>query len=315
MADSKSPKTPAGGPGSQPPKRAAPARKAAATKRPAPGAKIAPASKKSTAKVAKKPVAAPAKRAPSKAPASAKPSRDGIVIKGHRDLIRHRDAMIAAVRDRPELLPLLMLNPVLAFRDAGVTISPSIATHILHTVQHPSGVRNEREALAGQVRAALGAEPHPTDPAWLARTLFDDLRVQPLDTRGLRPTYRPAIPDDARERLEALLPRRRRRAAPPLVRVATRPQPLRRLDLDAPLVNAPSLGTRPKRLTLEEMWFYRGAHALVTPLLRLGIIDSNALPILSRDAYRKVKAGAQPHDLLRWVDGIRFPATVPRRRG
>ncbi len=236
------------------------------------------------------------------------------MVNSHRDLVRQRKAMIEALSQRPDLLPLLLANPVLAFRDAGVTMSAEVANHVLHSVRHAPAVRVEREQLTAQLREALGVVPHPSDPEWLAQTLFTRLKVRPLVTRGMEPAYVPAIPDDARERLEALLPKRHRRELAPLPDQVSRPQALRRLDLDAPLVECKPARAGPKRLSLEQLWFYRGSHELVRPLLRLGIIERNALPILSASAYRDLKAGRRENDLVRWISGVSWPAEKRRRR-
>jgi hypothetical protein len=239
------------------------------------------------------------------------------VVRTESDLIRQRTAMVRALTVRPEVARLLLANPVLAFRDVGVTISPAVATHILHAVRHPASVRAERQLLTDELRAALTAAPRPTDPEWLATALFTQLKVTPLVTKGRQPTYLAAIPADARLRLHALLPRRRRHrlpTGPDTGATATRRQPLRRLDLDAPVVECPVARTAPTRVSLEQLWFYRGAHDLVRPLLRLGIIEHNALPLLGAAAYRKARSGERPYDLLRWIDHIGWPENPRSRR-
>ena len=84
--------------------------------------------------------------------------------------------------------------------------------------------------------------------------------------------------------------------------------------MDAPLVELPKAAKRPKTLTLEALWFYRGAHQLVPSLLRLGVIESGGLPFLGPDGYRKVKSGERPNPLVGWVEGVAFPPPAPRGR-
>ena len=244
------------------------------------------------------PTAIPAKPAP-------------IVVSSHRSLLAKRDAMVAALQAKPELLPLLAANPVLAFRDAGVTISPEVASHVLHALQYPPAVRAERDRLIKELQEGLGEAPRPRDATWLAVTVFEKLKVAPLETRGRQPAYVSAIPDDARERLQALLPDRPRVQLPSRPG-SHRPEPLRRLDLNAPLVEIPKAAKRPKTLSLEALWFYRGAHRLVPSLLRLGVIESGGLPFLGADGYRKVKSGERPNPLVGWVDDVKFPPPAPR---
>jgi hypothetical protein len=255
--------------------------------------------------------ATPKKAAPAaKPPTPAKPAP--IVVDSHRALLLKRDAMVAAIAAHPELLPLLAANPVLAFRDAGVKISPDIATHVLHALQYPPAVREERDRLIKQLRKPLGGVPRPRDPTWLADVVFGRLKVSPLQTSGHSPTYVSATPDDARKRIEALLPKRPRVEVPPLPEGSKARQPIRRLDLDAPTVDLPVAARRPKTLTLEALWFYRGSHELVTPLLRLGVIESSGLPFLGADSYRKLKSGERPNALVSWVQQVQFPP--PKKR-
>jgi len=184
---------------------------------------------------------------------------------------------------------------------------------VLHALQYPPAVREERDRLVKQLQTALGEVPRPRDGSWLADTVFDTLKVAPLETRGRQPAYVSATPDDARERLQALLPDRPRVVLPP--RAGGQPhQPLRRLDVDAPLVELSKAAKRPKTLTLEALWFYRGAHQLVPSLLRLGVIESGGLPFLGADGYRKVKSGERPNPLVGWVEDVAFPPPAPRGR-
>lgn len=249
--------------------------------------------------------------------AAAKPARPDastlIHVDSHRALLRERSAMVEALSKRPELLPLLLANPVLAFRDAGVRFAPAIASHVLHALQYPPAVRAELTELTDQLHAALDELPKPKNPAWLAGAVFDRLEVAPLRTSGLRPAYVSATPPDARARLEALLPQRERMVLPDVPEGAARRQPLMRLDLDAPLVDCPPAKTRPKTLTLEALWFYRGRHELIRPLLRLGVIQSSGMPFLGAESYRKAKSGERPNALVGWVEQVSFPKPPPRK--
>lgn len=244
-------------------------------------------------------------------------------MKTHRALVAKRRQIIAAVAEKPELLPMLAINPVLVFKEVGVNLSPEMADHVLRSLQHPPAIRAERERLVADLREQLGEAPEPNDPAWVARWLFTTLGVVPLETEGARPAYVGAIPPDALERLRAL--RRPRRSAEqaffegpvddggrgaPLVRL---PDSVLRLDLEALVPNLPRAEHPPDKVTLEALWFYRDAHPLVPPMLRLGIIERSAVPIFSPDGYRKAKTGERPSQLLRWIKDVRFqPDKSPR---
>jgi hypothetical protein len=242
-------------------------------------------------------------------------SAPGLRIDNHRALLGMRRQMLSALTRDPGASRMLFANPVLAFRDVGVTITPTIADHIRHVVSHPPRVRTERERLTEKLKEALGTDPHPSKPVWLASIVFDQLGVPPLETAGHEPVYVPALGAGAEERLRALLPPPTRRRIPGVV-VPPRPVPgVWRLDLDAagPELQV-STDPPPGKLSLDELWFYRGRHDLVDDLLRLGIIEKSALPVLGPATYRKVKDGALTNGLIDWVDSVRFPRSARQRR-
>ncbi|HUP69061.1 MAG TPA: hypothetical protein VM142_04510 [Acidimicrobiales bacterium] len=244
-------------------------------------------------------------------------------VKTHRALVAKRRQIIAAVAGKPELLPLLAINPVLVFKEVGVDLSPEMSDHVLRSLQHPPAIRAERERLVAELREELGEAPSPNDPAWVAQWLFTTLEVAPLRTDGARPAYVSAIPPDALERLQTL--RRSRRSADrsffagpvddggrgaPLIRL---PDSVLRLDLEVPVPALPPADGPPDEVTLEALWFYRDAHPSVPPMLRLGIIERSAVPIFSPDGYRKAKTGERPSQLLRWIKDVRFQPDKPPR--
>lgn len=240
-----------------------------------------------------------------------------IRISTHREFVAARRKIIAALSAKPGLVPLLALNPVLAMREARVELSAEVADHVLRSVQHPPPVRAEREELSASLQDAVGQQPRPNDPAWVASTLFERWKLSPLDTTNAVPVYRNAIPDDALARLQALRRRRdgdieqrpRLSATKPPSRRAplvTIPDSVLRLDLEAPVPRLRRAKSRPNAVALTELWFYRDAHPLVTPLLRLGIIERGALPIFGPDAFRKAMSGERTNQLLRWIRVARF---------
>jgi len=246
-----------------------------------------------------------------KAAAKKIPARpqEPLVIDSHSALLRRRKAMLNALTSEPGRARLLFANPVLAFRDAGVVVSPAIADHILHSLQHPPEVKTQRERLTELLRKALGSAPHPSDPGWLATTVFTQLKVGPLDTAGLEPTYLPAIPEDAQKNLRALLPPRTRPRLPARPTTPAK-QALWRIDIGAEVPERPPAKRIPKRLALEQLWFYLPRHDLIRPMLELGIIERSTMPVLSAAAFRKVRSGEQTNGLVDWIQDVSFPATA-----
>lgn len=228
-------------------------------------------------------------------------------IDSHRLLIAKRKAIIDALVADPERGKLLFANAALAFKDSGVDLSPAISNHVLHTVRQSPEATTRREKLTEQLRAALGSVPKPSDPEWLAKTLFTKLQVTPLATKGHEPTYRPAIPVEVQQRLRRhLAPSSRPRV--PVTSTATQPTPPPwRLDLDAEVPSLKPASKAPKTVTVETLWFYLGAHELVRPLLELAIIERSVLPTLTREQYEKVKSGKPTGGFIDWVDTVSFP--------
>lgn len=237
---------------------------------------------------------------------------DGILIDSHRKLIAQSRAMFAALAEDPARTRLLLANPATAFESVGYRFSPEIREHILDTVRHSGAAGTRRAQLRTQLQEALGIVPRPADPRWLARTLFVRLELAPLDSSGHLPHYRPGIPADALERLDALRPARANRTPKPSRNPV--PEALWRLDIDAtPPAGLPALAEAPSSLGLPEAWFYLGAHELVHPILELGIIDANVTPVLTQTRYRAVSRGTRTGGFVDWVTAISLPPP-PRRK-
>jgi len=233
--------------------------------------------------------------------------RTPLSVRSHRDLLGRQRAIVDALGADPDRGRLLLANAALAFADAGVELSPAMADHVLHTVRQSAAATTRREALTARLRKALGVVPHPSDPSWLAATLFGRLDVAPLATSGHDPVYHPAIPVETEARLRTHLPPASR---PRLPARGTPRAPAGipwRLDLDAEVPELPRARRTPKTLSLEQLWFYRGSHELVRPLLELGILEVSVLPTLTRTQYEAVRAGTPTGGFIDWVDAVTFP--------
>ena len=229
-----------------------------------------------------------------------------ITIDSHRLLAAKRKTIVDALVTDPDRGRLLFANASLAFKEAGVDLSPEIADHVLHTLRQSAAATTRRERLTAQLKKALGVVPHPSDPAWLASTLFDRLELTPLATTGHDAAYQPAIPPEVEDRLRTHLPPASRPRLP--ARGSTTPRKIPwRLDLDADVPALPSARKAPSTVALDELWFYLDAHELVRPLLELGILEVSVLPTLTRTQYEAVKAGKPTGGFLDWVDSVTFP--------
>lgn len=250
-----------------------------------------------------------AKQEPKETPEDYEP----IKLTSHKQLISDQAELFRRFNSNPELSTLLFINPVLAFREVGVTMTPEIAHHVLHTIQHPPHMRRQRDALEASLKEELGEMPQPNEPEWLATTLFEKLEVTPLKTRGYRPAYKSELSDEVVEKLQAMRPKKRKR---PLTRTrgggmrlrvrTTRPA-VRRMDLDAPLPELERAKRPPKTMSLETLYFYKDSHPVARQLLELGIIERRSFPIHSGDSYRRIKSGERQNAFRSWIRAVRFP--------
>jgi hypothetical protein len=262
----------------------------------------------------KDPAEDPEPQGDAEAPSDAPPFAP-LKITTHRALMARQREIFSRLEQRPDLAALMVINPALAFRAVGVTTSPEITDHILRTVQYPPALRERREQLIKELTEALGEPPEPNNPVWVARALFEQLKLAPLATEGQTPSYRPAIEADALARLNALRPKPRprdryKRPRPPSgggsMQLAPSKATARRLDLDAKLPPLKELPRPPKGVELEALYFYKDSHPVARGLLELAIIEHQAFPIQSADGFRKVQRGETKSALHRWIGRISF---------
>jgi hypothetical protein len=255
-------------------------------------------------------------------PRPGRPGGDGpgeiLVIDDERGLITQGRAIIDRLRANPQSMRMLIINPVMAFADAGIKLTPSVANHVLHAVQYPPDVRAERTRLEQELKELLGRSPRPADSRWLADTVFGQLRVRPLDVDGASPVYRPSLDAETVARLVALLPTRGVVTVEPTAEGASAPAPapaplsfeprsLRLLDLEAPVPAFPPAATTPTELTLVDLWFYKDSGPGLRQLLDLGILINSGVAIYPASEYRKIRDGQAQGELLSWISAVRIP--------
>lgn len=240
------------------------------------------------------------------------PDFEPLHLTTHRDLIDRQPELFQRFNDHPELANLLLINPVLAFKEVGVTMSREIAHHVLHTRQHPPRQRQRRDELEAKLTEALGEKPQPENEAWNSRLLFKLLKLKPLATRGRRPEYQAPMNTDAIKRLEALRPKRQRRdktdrQSGSFIRVNIDRPAVRRLDLSAELPKLKPAKRPPKTVSLNTLYFYKDSHPLVRDVLELGMIKARSFPVHSGDSYRQIKSGKKRNAFRTWISSVRFP--------
>jgi hypothetical protein len=198
------------------------------------------------------------------------------VIGSHKDLLGRRSAINARLEADPSLAAKLVLNPVLALHDAGVDVSPEIASHILHTLQQSPRSSERRRGLETSLAAELGEQPRPEDPQWVSRILFEKLKIAPLDTKAGEPRYTNALDEAAERRLNALRPAFRksvvRHAHGIALDIPLQRQALHQLDLQSAAPKLEAAAVPPAEVTIRDLYFYKDAHPVARDLLELALL-------------------------------------------
>jgi len=250
-----------------------------------------------------------------KASAALKPpmEHEPLAITSHRNLVGSFRAVAKRINADPEFSVMFLINPVLALEHYGVSLSPELKHHVLHTLQHPPAMRTRRDELEARLREALGEAPKPEDEAWLAAFLFQWLNLQPLEIGATEPTYKPPPNAETLKALTLKRPKGRKRYKSERLikvqsRVGTAPwhEAFRRLDLDAPAPKLPRAASTPNTIPLVQLWFYKDENPLVRDLLEYGVLQSRGTPFHSPDSFRRIAKGRERNAFRTWVRAVRF---------
>jgi hypothetical protein len=240
-----------------------------------------------------------------------------IAVKTHRELLAVARTLAARIQKNPEFSVMLLANPVLALEQYGIELTKEMQHHILDTLRHPPKLRARRKELEASLEAALGERAKPNDAQWLARLVFEVRQLPPSDTREASPSYRSALDPRIVERLQRLRPRaskryqgaRGHRMQAAVGLAAWRPS-VRLLDLDAEPPELPPARQVPKRLTLEEGWFYK-RDPIVRDAIELGQIERRAFPFRTPAQFRDLASGKKLDAFGAYVRTVRIPRAEP----
>jgi len=216
---------------------------------------------------------------------------------------------------KPGLAAMLFINPVLTMKEAGVKFSRPVVHHILSRLRHRPAMRERREELEARLTEVLCEVPRPNNSAWLSRTLFEKLHLPPLDTGDLTPSYKSVHDPVVEKRLQALRPKRTHRYShlpsrprhTGRVRMQAMPPSIRRMDLGATVPELKPAKRTPKRLSLEDLYFYKDSSPVARDLLELAIIQRRGLRLHSRYSYRLIKEGKRRNVFRRWFRKVTLP--------
>lgn len=236
-----------------------------------------------------------------------------VSIRTHAQLAAKTTAITAQLNNNPDLAAAMLINPAAAIQEAGYKLAPDIISHVIETVRHSKGAAERMSGLQQKLSKELGETPKPLDSAWLAKVLFDKLKLKPLMTGGVEPKYRQPFQSELLKRLEKFRPNLRKltvQTPTPLHGVAIKvdlvhKSPLR-LDLDAKLPQLKLAQSPPKNVDLNTLYFYKDSHPLVRPLIELALIQRSSFPLHSLDSYRRIRSGQKSNPLRTWVRSVRF---------
>ena len=237
-------------------------------------------------------------------------------LNSRRDLAVNQAEIANRIGGDPARSVLLLINPVLAFKEFGVTVSPQVSNHIMHTLHYLPQVQERHDVLQSSLREALGEEPRPNDPVWLAHTLFHKLDMQPYDTQGQTPSYKTPLDAAAMERLQQLRPQPKLRY--PRLRLipvkshlsVAPPRPaVRALDLDAPLPALKPAAQPPAAVTLTDLYFYKDSNAVARQLLEFGMTLQLGISFHTPATFRAVRDGSKPNAFRAWITSVKFSGT------
>jgi hypothetical protein len=253
--------------------------------------------------------------AATKAQQPLKPPQKGesLILDSHRSLVASARAVGKRVNADPQFAVMLLINPVLALKSYGVSLSPELKHHVMHTLQHPEGLRTRRDQLGACLREKLGVIPKAENEKWLAALVFDHCKLTPREIGQAKPVYKPPLGREILTALGRKRPRGRKRykAARRIkvessVGLAPWREACRRLDLDAHAPRLPQAKTAPKTIPLVNLWFYKEQSPLVRDVLEYGLLQSRGFPLHSPDSFRQIAEGKQTNAFRSWIRAIRF---------
>ncbi len=107
-----------------------------------------------------------------------------IPIASRADLRKNMRAISTRLNDNPELARLILVNPILAFEDAGVQMTSEVKQHIMDTLRFPKRLMERKAQLETEIGDALGCLDMnvklPLNEQQRADLVFRILKVRPL---------------------------------------------------------------------------------------------------------------------------------------
>lgn len=109
-----------------------------------------------------------------------------LVLNTHRDLVGNIREICLRLNENPDLARLVLVNPVLAFEDAGVQMTPEIKEHIIQAIRFPPALQEKLDQLELELHdelKALGLSYRlPLTAEQRSHVLFDVLKLERVET-------------------------------------------------------------------------------------------------------------------------------------
>lgn len=117
--------------------------------------------------------------------AKSTPYFEPILAHTEREMRKNIREISTRLNNNPDLARLVFVNPILAFEDVGVQLSPEMKRHIMDRIRFPPKLKEKIARLEQELKDEL-AQLHvkaelPLTPERRAELLFKVLQVQPLD--------------------------------------------------------------------------------------------------------------------------------------
>jgi hypothetical protein len=169
-----------------PAKKSAPAKKASGAKQASAAKKKQPAKKKASTKSPKKKAAATKKKAAAAAATYDAKRHAPLEIKTHRALAGNMRAISQRFNENPDIARMILVNPILALEELGVTLSPEMKEHAMNALRFPPSVVERTAKLEAELNeelSQLGVNfKLPLAADQRADVLFRTLEIAPRET-------------------------------------------------------------------------------------------------------------------------------------
>jgi hypothetical protein len=115
-------------------------------------------------------------------------SFEPISVKTHRDFLQNMKEIVTRLNNNPDVARLVLVNPIYALQDLGVSLSKEMQDHVFQTFHSPPAKQKRLSELEQQLRTELDKLPAkpsiPTTPEERAKLIFHDLGVASLKKDG-----------------------------------------------------------------------------------------------------------------------------------